>query len=289
MCLLRFPTEIRLRIYSELLIQDDPIRFGADFGPCNPSLICRTRKSLCPSLLRVNKTINREAIPLLYSSNRFRFPDAYTSSTSAMDHESIVPYIAPFLRRIGENTHLLRHICINFLSSFSPWKPPVLHESYSQVLQLIRETCIDLRTIEMTCGPDDAVLSVDDIDDIDFSAAMLKAVDDGGLKDMSSLERVVVVLQQYGIDEEDIAGRERLMQRMPSPKWCIELKDMGRKIWISIDDRCEFDNYEDCQRYDDEYYIEEMKREEEKEEEAWRDEYIRRRNDPYWKNDSDYD
>jgi hypothetical protein len=32
-----------------------------------------------------------------------------------------------------------------------------------------------------------------------------------------------------------------------------------------------------------------MRRERDQEDERWKEEYDRRRNDPYWKNDSDYD
>lgn len=116
----------------------------------------------------------------------------------------------------------------------------------------------------MTCGPEGVL----PLYDIDLWAAMLKVVDDSGFKAMHSLEKVTVILCQYGIDEEDIADHESLIQRMPSSKWCIELKDMGKKIWTSTDNRYEFDNYEDYERHEEEIYRQEMKREEEAEEEA---------------------
>lgn len=79
MFLLNFPIEIRLGIYSELLVQDSHVEFGADFGPCDPYLIRFERRGLNPAILRVNSTVNREAISFLYSVNHFRFPNAYTS------------------------------------------------------------------------------------------------------------------------------------------------------------------------------------------------------------------
>ncbi len=46
---------------------------------------------------------------------------------------------------------------------------------------------------------------------------------------------------------------------------------------------------EDCQAYDNEQFlIDERERQREKEEQ-WLEEYRRRRRDPYWKDDSDYD
>ena len=51
----------------------------------------------------------------------------------------------------------------------------------------------------------------------------------------------------------------------------------------------EFDNREDCEAYDNEkFLIDERERQREKKEE-WLEVYHRRRRDPYWKNDSDYD
>ncbi|KAM5348919.1 hypothetical protein ACJ41O_008742 [Fusarium nematophilum] len=115
---------------------------------------------------------------------------------------------------------------------------------------------------------------------------MLRALDDGGFKAMPSLEKIVVVYGEYDIDEEVMALCECLMQRMPSCKWSIELAKVPPRRWISDGDMVEFDNYEDCCRYNDERDRREIEREEQAQ---WEEEYYRRRNDPYWKNDSDYD
>jgi hypothetical protein len=50
-----FPTEIRLKIYSELLVHSEPIVFVADYGPSSPPLFRSKRDGLCPALLCVNK------------------------------------------------------------------------------------------------------------------------------------------------------------------------------------------------------------------------------------------
>ncbi|PON21940.1 hypothetical protein TGAM01_v209196 [Trichoderma gamsii] len=289
MSLLSIPIEIRLRVYSELLVQDSPVEFRADHGPINPRLLRMERQGLYPAILRVNKTINREAIPLVYLNNRFRFPDAYTSFEPDIGltlYNSDVPYIAPFLRQIGSNAGFLRHVCINFPTSFASWKPSVLHEEHIQVFQLIRDTCTDLKTVEIFCKPPDSIFS---LWDVDLAAEMLKTLDDAGLKDMPSLEKIFVVRGEYDIDEEALASRESLMQKMPSNKWVIELTKVPPRVWISDDGRVEFDNDEDCSRYNDEMNRMELEREEREEQEQWEEEYYRRRNDPYWKNDSDYD
>lgn len=66
--------EIRLKIYSELLVLSEPIVFVADYGPSSPPLFRSKRDGLCPALLRINKRMYNEANTLFYSNNRFRFP-----------------------------------------------------------------------------------------------------------------------------------------------------------------------------------------------------------------------
>jgi hypothetical protein len=88
-----FVTEIRLKIYSELLVLSEPIVFVADYGPPSPPLFRSKRDGLYPALLRVNKKAYREANPLVYSNNRFRFPDIFTSIPSATDSAHIAPFL----------------------------------------------------------------------------------------------------------------------------------------------------------------------------------------------------
>ena len=86
--------------------------------------------------------------------------------------------------------------------------------------------------------------------------------------------------------EEDPS--DDLTKKMHDYGWTVKVTvtELPKKTWISIDDRVEFDNAEDCQAYDNEQlFIDERKRQKEQ----WLEEYHRRRDDPYWKNDSDYD
>ncbi len=171
MYLLEIPIGLRPRIYSELGVQGGPVEFGADHGPCKPPLNRRVGgQSRNPALLRVRRMVNREVVPLLYSLNSFQFPDAYSTSSS-----SDVPYIAPFLRQIGANTRLLRHLRITFPASFASanWKIPLLREEYVQVFQLIREACPNLRTAEILSTPPDCIFS---LYDVGLAAEMLKAL-----------------------------------------------------------------------------------------------------------------
>ncbi|KAI1396933.1 hypothetical protein F4819DRAFT_473651 [Hypoxylon fuscum] len=285
-----FPTEIRLRIYSEVLVQDGSVEFAADYGPCNPPLIRCGWQHFCPAVLRVNKQMNAEAIPLLYSNNRFHFPDVYTDARptiSSLDHAA--PYISPFLQQIGSNANLLRHICINFPHSLASYSKLVLHNEHIKVFQLIQDHCTGLRTIEISCRPSIVTLSSHEVAS---ASEMLRMLDDGGFKAMSSLEKILITCGEYNIDDDTKAFYEMLTQRIPSSKWCIELIELPApppQTWISSNDMVEFDNYEDYCSYEEETERLERKEMEREERQSWLEEYYRRRDDPYWKNDSDYD
>jgi hypothetical protein len=107
---------------------------------------------------------------------------------------------------------------------------------------------------------------------------------DARFKAIQSLKEVIVNFQVYS--EEDLSdGRMKMRDR----GWTIEITKLPPKRWISEDDMVEFDNEEDCDAYDEECRRREWQREQEREDEQWEEEYYRRRHDPYWKNDSDYD
>lgn len=71
---LSLPTEIRLKIYSELLVLSKAIIFTGHYSYLLPFMFQPKGYGLYPVLLRLNKQIYREASPILYSNNCFRFP-----------------------------------------------------------------------------------------------------------------------------------------------------------------------------------------------------------------------
>lgn len=83
---------------------------------------------------------------------------------------------------------------------------------------------------------------------------------------MISLEMIVVVLAQHEIDVVDMDHYESLMQMMamPSSKWHVELVNLPPRVWISIDDRVEFTNYDGLCEYNDELQREEQRREDQR-------------------------
>jgi hypothetical protein len=80
--------------------------------------------------------------------------------------------------------------------------------------------------------------------------------------------------------EEDL-NDDRI--KMRDRGWTVEVTNLPKKIWISENDRVQFDNYEDCDAYNDEQRLLEWQREKEKEkekeDEEW-EEYYRWRRDP---------
>jgi hypothetical protein len=64
--------------------------------------------------------------------------------------------------------------------------------------------------------------------------------------------------------------------------------EIPKKVWVCDEAGLEFDNEEDYEEYMNHKLLLDLQREQEEEEE-WREEDYRRRRDPYWKNDSDYD
>jgi hypothetical protein len=268
-----FPKEIRLQIYSELLVHPEPIVFVADYGPPSPPLFRSRRDGLCSALLQLNKQAHSEASPLLYSNNRFRFPDIWTSTDSA--------HIAPFLLQIGPQANLIRHICISF-PTFDDFRhgSASLHEAHIKNLELIRDTCTSITTLELSLHSDRANCALRD------SPVAEQALDllDARFKAIPSLKEVIVNFQVYS--EEDLSD-DRV--KMRDRGWTVEVTKLPKKKWISENDQFEFDNEEECNAYNEEWHRREWQREQEKEDEWWEEEYYRRRRDPYWKNDSDYD
>ena len=104
------------------------------------------------------------------------------------------------------------------------------------------------------------------------------------LRNIHSLKEIVINFEVY--PEQDPSGD---LTKMHDYGWTIKVTNLLTKTWISEDERVEFDNWEECQAYDEEQLLIGERQRQREEEEQWLEEYHRRRNDPYWKNDSDYD
>lgn len=276
---LDLPRELRLRIYSELLVQHGPVEFGADYCHRSPSLVRVGKSDLHPSLLRVSRMVKEETASLLYSKNCFRFPDAHSSS-----YDSEAPFVEPFLGQVGHNARFLRHICINFPSSFTTiaGRGPALRDEHCQLFRILKETCTNLRTLEIVSEPPNSILS---LYDVGRAAKMLRALDEGGLNGILSLERILLIYGEYDMDDEFISLRESLVQVVPSRKWSVELAQVREEQWISYDGRVKFKNSQDCRRYNKQEATRLGMETDEREVQLHReDEYWLQRKNSYWKN-----
>lgn len=255
--------EIRLKIYSELLVLSEPIVFEVEHGHTLQPLFRSNRDGLCPALLGVNKRIYSEASTLFYSKNRFQFPIVYNSAIDEITH------IAPFLHQIGSQASHIRHICIPFpsLDYPTPHKARICEEQVRN-LDLVRDTCTSIRVLELLTLP--ACVEAEALDLLNTQ-----------FKSFPSLKEIVINFELF--HDEDQA--DDLTKTIHDYGWSVKVTRIPRGQWYSSDDRVVFDNEEDYWEYEHELDL----IEERKERHEWVEKYHRRRSDPYWKNDSDYD
>lgn len=278
MGLFDLPVEIRIEIFSHLLILPEPIGFVADYGPPLPPIFRSRRDGLCPAILRTNRKMYGEASPLLYSNNRFRFPEVFSSEQRAPTSARI----APFLAQVRWQARHIRHILIPFPTFDYPVPDTAtLHQVHIENLELIRKTCTGLKILELSVPNDHCSYALGD-----WAVAIdaLKILDTH-ISSISTLKDIIVNFEEY--PESDPS--DDLTKRLCDIGWIVTITRLPQRMWLSSDGRVKFDNEEDCIAYDDEQSRREIEWEEQKEEEEWLEEYYRRRRDPYWKNDSDYD
>ncbi|CZR68025.1 uncharacterized protein PAC_17924 [Phialocephala subalpina] len=141
-----------------------------------------------------------------------------------------------------------------------------------KTLELIRDNCTSLATLETSLHHTFPLECADY--KLDSSPIAVEALDllDARFKAISSLKEVIVDVYVY----DDKRLSDDLRKKMRDCGWTIKVTKLEQSEYGREED--EYTDYE---------Y--EMKREQEREDEAWLEEYYRRRRDPYWKNDSDYD
>jgi len=169
-------------------------------------------------------------------------------------------HIAPFLRQIGSQASLIRRICISF-PSFDDFQHDKarLHEAHIKNLELIRDTCTSITTLELSLPsghPNSYSTACKPVkqEALDLLDARFKAV--------PSLKEIIVNFKVHS--EEDLSYTNRINMR--DRGWTVKVTKL-RKIWISDDDRVEFDNEEDCNAYNYEQCRLDWQREEKKEKE----------------------
>jgi hypothetical protein len=262
-----FPSEIRNRIYEELLVLSEPIiiEMATDrlrnirgvLSDANNWFTCGVL-GLCPAILLANKRTRREATPLLYCMNSFRVGDSESSYT----YETPCAILTLFLDHIGsQNAGFLRRICIAF-PIFDDYHAGsvTLQEDSIRALELIRDKCTNLAILKTSLQTTATVeLSIDSLDNPRAAAEALALVDTR-FKAISSLKEIIVNVY-------DETPSLDLRDKMRGCGWTIteweapeSVRDFG-----SDDD---FDGFDD---YDYNYWEENPR-----EEEDWWEDYDRR-------------
>jgi len=183
-----FAAEIRLKIYAELLVHSEPIKITADYT-FSPTRLRGTKGRVHPQILRVNKLALSEASPLLYSQNRFWFPERRDPACNDW-----IDQVAPFLACIGPiHAGLVQYIGIEFVGvddheDQNPELESKLQERY-KLLQFIHDTCPCIRTIHMMLD-----LSVESAGIAWYITTDILRNYDKCLQIIPSLEDVVVVI-----------------------------------------------------------------------------------------------
>jgi hypothetical protein len=202
------PTELLLKIYSELLVHTIRIEF-LDSARITDGL------GLYPALLRVNKSVYNEARPLLYSENRFLLRE-YNPGRWCTNLER-------FVSTFRSQMKFIHHITINFpagvVDSDHPGKARLL-EGHVKALEVIRDTFSGITTIEFLLSEQSRFMEWDP-EDPRYSPIEAEVLDliDIHLKDIPSLKNLIVTTDSYC---KERLG-EDLVNKMQNFGWIVEI------------------------------------------------------------------
>jgi hypothetical protein len=205
---LDLPIEIRLMIYSKLLVQSEVIVVMSDSHTTATNR--RWIAHLYPQILCVNKTIHSEASPLLYSKNRFHIP--FLSLASG--HHNVTR----FLRQIGSQERLIRYLSITFPRWDYEYSSPMsaaLNKGDLNDLGRIRGMFTGITTIELCC--DSLPLYIHrnlpvPVEELDMLATRLKAI--------PSLKKIIIRIQMF----PGVVLSDEWMDRMVGYGWIVEVR-----------------------------------------------------------------
>lgn len=116
--LLTIPGELRNRIYELALLQDSKV-YPFDYKPCGCDCPKHKRHAPAVALLRVNRQINQEATPLLYSSVIFSLSTGYLFM-KFMARGEVCMYGYPTGSEVYPSRHLIRSLRIKFVPEHMP-------------------------------------------------------------------------------------------------------------------------------------------------------------------------
>jgi hypothetical protein len=184
----RLPIEIRFIIYKQVLVIPRALVVFQNYGcpvRCHP----RKKPRRWLALLYTNRQISEEASAVLYGANCFSVADLPSPR-----HDGGV--LKSFLNRIGSvNSALLSRLCMDFPWTERPDGPSgkikIMGDSM-QRLQLLQKKCSNLKILEMVMqGRHSRILVNENSDDIHFAQELLLEID-AQLKEIASLNKIVL-------------------------------------------------------------------------------------------------
>ena len=231
MDLFGLPIEIRLKIYSELLLRSVLIHVRVTYNDW-PNTTPRTTPKYVirvegpqgqrlplrfePALLRVNKQVHSEACQVLYSENRFGFPGCSAFSLQEFGRYIDGYLVAPFLGLIGSHAGHLRHICFPWptFNDYRFGKVEYAIEArnlYNKTLELIRERCTSLTTLKLEICLVHQYFEPFGAEELDFLDPRLAAI--------PSLKNVIVQIQDCSGERK---FREGSIEMLTDRGWVVK-------------------------------------------------------------------
>lgn len=147
--LFSLPLTVRRQIYRSVLTVRHPLYVFQD-GGSHPDVFAPEKPHHWLALFWTDRHIYAEARVVLYESNRFVFVDTTPSQLTL---------IRSFIASIGSaNARQLSHLTINFpvVQRLSTTGKVVLRDDGQKTLDLLRENCVNLKTLEAQVQSDNA-------------------------------------------------------------------------------------------------------------------------------------
>ena len=229
---LSLPSELRNKIYEQLLVLEEPI-----VCPTHPWRPYSLLQMLHPELLLANKTVHREASSLLYAQNHFDL------TTCTFEH------VASFLDQIGHNNaSYIRLICIDFPDFRDLGQSNVtLKDDSVRILAKIQSDCTNLSTLITSLDSTNAMeLKLDALDSPRIAGEALALVD-ARFRAISSLKEVVVKVYEDGPSVD-------IRKKMEGHGWTINVTERVEESDLDIsfsDDDYDYDYDYDYNDYDE--------------------------------------
>lgn len=236
LCFRYLPTEVKNKIYRELLVHTNTIFLDITAWSRQPSIFGTSSRcysiSLClyPSILLLNKTVHHEASSLLCSQNRFEIEDS--------------ELLTAFLNQRPRNAAFLRHLIAVFpkLQDSGNSGMATTDDESLRMLDLIHEKCDNIIILS---------LRTEERREFLLNAFGVRIVDQA-LMSLDAQLRAILTLRKLRIQVCNKPNRSTLREKMGRYGWIAEtVKDSdGRYGYDPYEDDDVYDACDACYHYD---------------------------------------